>query len=522
MTTITSSKNPAGPTPETVGRGPRKKLRAKSAPARTPDMGQLLRPVARVYLALARRFSLGLPPCDNPASLNDADAVVSPAIERWLENMDERVAVHQIRQLFQTTELSTEENLRTLIQHYLRKPGKSVATRDKVDFLFVQYLFSQAPERTLGQELSLADVARILQPVLGEVPAQPKAWLSPLEKLSQMIEECPSLGRLLDGGCLDQGRQLKAASGDQYFQPSALVAFAHFNFALRRAFFRLVQAEVIAVREALHALQLRGVSSVDCSTAGLSAEESIALLHQACAMWQQPFRAPYSAGRPFEQFVAVRACVEKALQQIPCVTSPAAQVATQISTPALPEEVKCEPSMEDPALIARAQTEPAASTPAASPADMAPAAPGNEINAPASLTELDSCLAKIAQQINTAGAIADRAASSVLYNGARLLLHSWEGEAFRRNGDEASDALRHAVASRAILAAAVDAFSRSENPAALDAAVALAERHVAQLQETAARARSNKQIEDAVNLSASSKRLLASVDKAKKLRTKSA
>jgi hypothetical protein len=523
----------------------RKASRTKSASARTPDPHAAQRSVVRVYLALARRFAMGLPPCDKPASLLQPTTKISRAVQSWLENMDERVAVHQLRQLLQSTELSTEENLRALVQYYLRKPAKSVATRDKVDFLLVQYLFCVAPELTQGKETSLADVARILKPVLGEVSTASNAWLQPLDQLLATIETCPSLGCLIDKKCLEQGRQLKDSSKEKYFQPAVLVGFAHFNFVLRRAFFQMVRAEVLAVGEALDELQLRGISSLDCRAAKLSEKESVAQLHQLCAEWQQPFRAPYSAGRPFEQFVALHACVKEALKQDsrviapeePCASAaPMAvsvakddviapvepQVAAEIEAPIPQAAEESEPSEEECAPVAQQLAKPEEMEQVAPAADNSPEPTSKDFSAPAILSELDSCMKKIAQQLNAAGGAAERAASSVLYNGARLLLHSWEGEAFRRNGEETPDALRRAVASRAILAAAVEGFGHSGDPVDLDLALSLAERHVAMLQESAARARNKQQIEDAVNLSASSKRLFASVEKAKKLRTKGA
>ena len=54
---------------------------------------------------------------------------------------------------------------------------------------------------------------------------------------------------------LEQGRLLKDSAGCMFYDPAALVAFCRFNFLLRRAFIRLLHADLSAVRQAVEALE---------------------------------------------------------------------------------------------------------------------------------------------------------------------------------------------------------------------------------------------------------------------------
>ncbi len=62
---------------------------------------------------------------------------------------------------------------------------------------------------------------------------------------------------MMEHGLLEQGRLLKDSAGDMFYDPAALVAFCRFNFSLRRAFIRMLHADLNAVKTA-----------VDCSRIG--------------------------------------------------------------------------------------------------------------------------------------------------------------------------------------------------------------------------------------------------------------
>ena len=89
-----------------------------------------------IYSALVRQFDLGIEPCRELESpINRSEPEVMRRIAAWFNQMDLKVEAFQLRQLLQTTELGTEENLRALVKRQLAYPKKTKAVRDKVDFL---------------------------------------------------------------------------------------------------------------------------------------------------------------------------------------------------------------------------------------------------------------------------------------------------------------------------------------------------------------------------------------------------
>jgi HPt (histidine-containing phosphotransfer) domain-containing protein len=101
-----------------------------------------------------------------------------------------------------------------------------------------------------------------------------------------------------------------------FYDPAALVAFCRFNFLLRRAFIRMLHADLSAVRQAAETLDANGVKTVDCRRAGFSAAETTTQLRYYCENWKQPFHKDYtetSVTHAFEQLLALRADLEEAL-----------------------------------------------------------------------------------------------------------------------------------------------------------------------------------------------------------------
>jgi hypothetical protein len=106
--------------------------------------------------------------------------------------------------------------------------------------------------------------------------------------------------------------------------------------------------------------------------------------------------------------------------------------------------------------------------------------------------------------------------ATVQMGSARLMLSSWELAAFVRGGDEISDALQRAVAARALLFQGVEKCKRGQ-PAPLPGLARMAHAEAARIQEQVARAKDARNIDAAVNLAASGKRLLALMEEAEKL-----
>src|SRR5438094_8934138 len=112
---------------------------------------------------------------------------------------------------------------------------------------------------------------------------------------------------------LEKGRTLKTSAGDNYFTPVAMIAFTRFSFLMRRVFFRLMHQDLNAILDGLRALELCGVSSLDCRSAQFSADEPVARLRMICHSWKVMFHAEYSSGQPLRMLVDLRLGMDAAL-----------------------------------------------------------------------------------------------------------------------------------------------------------------------------------------------------------------
>ena len=206
-----------------------------------------------------------------------------------------------------------------MIHRQLKKEDKTTSDRDKIDLLLVQYFALCAPEELYRKEIRLQDTAQVLQPVLGTTDTSRVEWAAPLEQILEKVAGCESLRDMMEHGLLEQGRLLKESVGAAFYEPAALVAFCRFNFLLRRAFIRMLHADLSAVRQAVEALDSSGVKTVDCRRAGFSAAETTIQLRYYCENWKQPFHKDYtetSVSRAFEQLLALRADLEEAVARL--------------------------------------------------------------------------------------------------------------------------------------------------------------------------------------------------------------
>ncbi|HYN15542.1 MAG TPA: hypothetical protein VES66_07120 [Terriglobales bacterium] len=266
-----------------------------------------------LYAELARRFELGAACGDLESPVDRSEPDVLKAVEAWFTAIDERSEAWQLRQLLQTTPLGTEEVLSALVTRYLGRQEKTGQDRDKIDFLLVQYLDQRAPHSLQNGSLELEDVASVLEPVLGEASTMQPAWMAPLDEARAELTRCRSLRDLLERGLIERVRALKEKAGEMFYGSAALLAFTRFNFLMRRAFFRCLYDDLRALRQQMHELERRGVQTIDCTRAQLSAEEPLERLQQICAQWKLPFLAPYAAGHSLQQLIEIRAAVQEAL-----------------------------------------------------------------------------------------------------------------------------------------------------------------------------------------------------------------
>lgn len=496
-----------------------------------------VRSVYPLYATLATQFNFAplnyplgeIPPARPTRSVFDRD-------RKWLDDIDAKVMAYQIRQLPPEVLNASEESLRALIHRHLRKANKTDADRDKIDLLLVQYFAMCASDNLVRKEITLADVARVLAPVLAEADATPLEWCEPLEGILKKIRGCHSLRDLMENGLVEQGRMLKDSAGAMFYDPAALVAFCRFNFILRRAFIRMLHADLTAIREALSALEAKGVKTVDCRGAGFSAAETTAQLRHFCENWRQPFQKDYtqsSVSRAFDQLLAVRSELEEALgishtSDPSSFFAPEGELVKPVASKPQPKAVtpirassseKPAPAAE-PKKPAAADAAPAAKMPA-QPSSKAPAKepPAEVASSATDVIDPEKTLELIWEQLIAAPPSRGRSMSTVVLQNTKVLLSSWEVTAFVSEGDEEAEDLRRAVVARALVAVATDERKRSGDETALTAALTLARNEVSYFQGRVEEAKRSKNTEAAVNLGISAKRLLSFIEEAEKLQS---
>jgi hypothetical protein len=267
-----------------------------------------------IYFELAREFAIDVKACpDLEAGVETPGKEAVEQANHWLDEMDQRIQVHQLRQFLQTSSVANPEGVLDLIQHFLGKTPKTDAIRDKIDFLLVQYFSQMAPSGLEDAEVDLTYVAQSLEPILGQVDLKAPVWLNALDRVLEAARRCKSLDELLHGGVLEQGRKAKAQAGDLFYLPVALTAFTRFGYLMRRAFFRLMLGDLNIILDGLTELEDRGVQTIDCRRAQFSAQEPIIRLRMICQSWKVMFQAEYSSGSPLRMLVDLRASVDQAL-----------------------------------------------------------------------------------------------------------------------------------------------------------------------------------------------------------------
>jgi hypothetical protein len=283
----------------------------------TPDYASLWASARRlhpIYAELAREFVIDVPACTDLEVAADTPGRESvEQAQQWLNDMDDRIQVHQLRQFLQTSALVDSDGMIVLLQHFLAKATHTEASRDKIDFLLVQYFSQSAPTELDDNSADIAYVAQGLAPILGPVELKTPVWLNALDRVLDAARRCRSLDELLHGGVLEQGRKAKAQAGDLFYLPIALVAFTRFGYLMRRVFFRLMLTDLNNILDGLTELEEKGVETIDCRRAQFSAQEPIVRLRMICQSWKVMFQAEYSSGQPLRMLVDLRASVDFAL-----------------------------------------------------------------------------------------------------------------------------------------------------------------------------------------------------------------
>jgi hypothetical protein len=472
-----------------------------------------------IYAALAAQFELAPPPY--PAGELPPVRPTRSAFDRdlkWLAQIDDHVLAYQLRQV-PSEILGSEPSLRAFVQRQVKKQPKTIVDRDKLDWLLVQYFALCVPEGLYREEISLADVARILKPVIAADGRSDEAS-KPLEKVLAQLESCRSLRDVMENGIFEQSRMIKDAAGSAFYSPSALVAFCRFNFLLRRSYIRLLHSDLKAMGEAIDALEAQGKKTADCRRAGFSAAETTSQLRYFCANWKQPFQKDYtesSVSRSLEQLLALRTDLEEALRP---AEPPAPQATKAAAVAASPPAKSAAPSPAPPreAGTSRFNWGRLWGRKPEQPADPEPSTPSEQ---PETLgnAEADNCLRLITAQLNGVPNSAKDSMSTVSLQDTKVLLSSWEVAALLANTGIKSEDLRRAVVARALLAVAVDQRKRSGEQKSLSSALSFARSEVCYLQGRVENAKRTNNAESAINLGISTKRLLSGLEEAEKLQS---
>jgi hypothetical protein len=455
-----------------------------------------LRSVFPIYLALARHLEFEIPFGPDRRNLPaKADAELTGEVQNWVNSMDQRVLVHQLRHLLQMTTLNASESgLRALILRHLRKTAKNNTDRDKIDFLLVQYFALCAPPKIYHKQIDLADAALIMRPVLGDTEASPLAWCEPLEKMIEALRTFRGLRDMLKTNFIEQGRRVKESAGGMFYDPSALLAFVRFNFLLRRTLIELMHADLIAIRSGLTQLEANGIRFFDGQQGGFSANESITRIRQASEDWKQPFQKEYTertVNQAFEKLLGLRADVDRALDKLVARRNPERTVASDAHATARPSSTSARPL-------------PAEST--KSPVKEAPPA-----------LDFEGCMEQIWEQLIAAPPSRGRSMTTIRLGAARVLMSSWEVAAFVSEDGPSAEDLRRAVVARALVTASTESARESGNATVLDRALTVARVEVTRLLERVDAAKQAKDTEAAVNLGISAKRLVSAIDEAEQL-----
>src|ERR1700682_4644115 len=462
-----------------------------------------------IYLALAKQLGIAIPFLQRKLP-ETPDPELSSQVLNWLDSMDQRVIVYQLRHLLQMTTLNaSESSLKSLIERHLRKPTKTTFDRDKIDFLLVQYFALCAPAKIYHKRIEPPDVAEVMKPILGEVAPATLTWCEPLEVMIQSLHSFRSLREVLKTNFIEQGRRVKEAAGGMFYDSSALLAFIRFNFILRRTLIELMHADLIATRAGIAKLESSDVRVIDCRNTGLSAAEPLTKVKKLADEWKQPFQKEYterSVNQAFEKLLGLRADVENSLEKSAGKISDRLVIASPKGF-SLESQKKTD---SDPAPL----PSPRRNEIAADILQKSEAAPKDQ---PPPALDFEACMEKIWEQLIATPPLHGRSMSTVKLGDTRILLSSWEVAAFVSETGVAAEDLRRAVAARAMVSTATTNAKEKGHTFALDKALAVGRVEASRLQDRVDIAKQANDTEAAVNLGISAKRLLSALDEAEKL-----
>jgi len=294
------------------------------------------------------------------------------------------------------------------------------------------------------------------------------------------------------------------------------VAFTRFNFLARRAFFRAMHLDLHAIRESVNELERLGFASVDCRDAGLTESESLEQVRHVVHQWKTPFRAPYSGGSSFLQLILLRHCLQRALEEarVNAEAPPPVPDPVVAQTPVVMPAPAKAPDVQAAALAKPDEKQPAPAAESKPSTHSSSGPSGGPEEQPDEDNYLTRCVVDIAEQLKSVPAKNFPTVTPIVLGGCKLLIATWEAQAFVQD-DETSKALQRTVAARTILHVCVERHKKNE-PTDLAAAMDIARGQVEEMKQHVEAAKEAKNIDAAVNLAATSKRLLSLIAECEK------
>ena len=372
----------------------------------------------------------------------------------------------------------------------------------------------------------------MLEPVLGKMPDSYPEWAPGLDDKLQQLNDSNSLEDLQNSGALLEVRELKLAIGDDYFQTGILVAFTRFNFRARRAFFKAMHLDLHDIRTAVNELESLGYTTIDCRDAGLTESESLDQVRHVVHQWKTPFRAPYSGGSSFLQLILLRHTLQHTLNEANSHSMSAGGGSAVADIPIDTHKISdldTNPAASGPKDFFETRPQPARAATALEPVAFkaepelmnvldSTTAPAQDHQDPIGEDDetIQRCVADIHDQLVAVPTKHSPTVSAIILGGCKLLIATWEAEAFTQPAGDLSAALQKTVASRTILHVCMERHRKNE-PTDLGFALALARKQTAEMEVQIAAAKEENNIDAAVNLAATTKRLLALIDEGAKL-----
>lgn len=489
-----------------------------------------------IYTALISRFELPLKTCahlDSPIDRADDDA--TKQVHEWLESVDEKIEAAQLRQVLQTTTLATEDSMRSLARRYLGKTNAAEAYRDRIEFLLAQYFSQKATAKAARGIVTHDEVAKSLEPVVGGADGGSPVWVKELDELLARLEKFRSLRDFLTGGVLEQGRVLKSRNSSEFGKAAVLASITRYNFLVRLNFIRLLHHDLERIQRVTHDLVARGAKEIDCSAAGLSTNSSPDEVMRFAANWKAIFRKDYSERQVATAVVKVLDACEKKLRETP---EPPKAALPEAPKPQHQQKAKAAAAVPElPEFEIPKPVPVVATTPKPVPPSAPPKAPVIAPITPAAIRKAEQQISKepapapvkprfamyevqemIAKQLAAANPQKSHLAVATAQVGeCKVTLSSWEVTAFVKEGSDSSEILQQAVVARAIVTEVVGRRKSGIAAPDLKSATVLGRAEAARLQEGIAQARDAKNIDAAVNLAATQKRLLQILEEANKL-----